>query len=369
MDSKVSRRGFLIGLTGSALAVAAGCRPSTLPPIPTLYAPGSTLSPTDVPQATKVFTAADAVPDPTYGSVTYNSILTTSAEKLYDTQYDYNKTPTIDAANWSLRIDGLVDNPLTLHYQDVKEMPAYEEMRTIECIGNPVGGGLIGNVVWRGFHMEDVLSKLGIKKEATHAKFEAADGYSTSVELKWIMQPNVMMAYQMNGAPLTTTHGFPLRIMMPGLYGQKMPRWIQHIEFIAQDYIGFWEGNGYSNIATVKTNSLIQSPPDNAKVGVGRRVEIEGVAYGSPRKITKVEVRIDGGDWMPAQIVNGPNNLTWTQWWAEWVPTTTGSHQVAVRATDESGFVQSHDNSGIFGSDSRDGTDAIHAINLQAITI
>ncbi len=189
--------------------------------------------------------------------------------------------------------------------------------------------------------------------------------------MKWITQPNVMMAYMMNGAPLTQVHGFPLRIMMPGLYGQKMPRWIQHIQFINQDYIGFWEGNGYSNLATVKTNSIIQRPNGNSHADpleAGRRVAIQGVAYGAPRLITKVEVRIDSGDWMPAQIVNGPNKLTWTQWYINWVPNAPGSYQIAVRATDDTGFVQTHENAGIFGDNARDGTDAIHSINVQAVT-
>ncbi|MHB8626214.1 MAG: molybdopterin-dependent oxidoreductase [Aggregatilineales bacterium] len=365
MTDKLSRRGFLIVLSGSALAAAAGCRPSGLA-VPTAYAPGSTLPPANTPAPSPVLQATSAGPDPKYGAITYDKIIITTPDNLYDTQYDYSNTPTLDPATWSLKIDGLVDNPMTLTYDDVKAFSTYEEMRTIECIGNPVGGGLIGNVLWKGFHLEDLLGKIRVKSTATHAKFQAADGYSTSVELKWITQPNVMMAYMMNGAPLTTLHGFPLRIMMPGLYGQKMPRWIQHIEFIDQDYIGYWEGNGYSNIASVKTNSIIQSPPDGTAVTAHDQVAIQGVAYGAPRRITKVEVRIDSGDWQPAQLTPGPNGLTWTQWYLTWTPNAPGAYQVAVRATDETGFVQTHDASGPFGSSSRDGTDAIHTIGITA---
>jgi DMSO/TMAO reductase YedYZ molybdopterin-dependent catalytic subunit len=365
MADKLSRRGFLIVLSGSALAAAAGCRPSGLA-VPTAYAPGSTLPPANTPAPSPVLPATSAGPDPQYGTITYDKIVVTTADNLYDTQYDYSRTPTLDPATWSLKIDGLVDNPLTLTYDDVKAFSTYEEMRTIECIGNPVGGGLIGNVLWKGFHLEDLLAKIKVKSTATHAKFQAGDGYSTSVELKWITQPNVMMAYMMNGGPLTTTHGFPLRIMMPGLYGQKMPRCLQHIEFIDQDYIGYWEGNGYSNIASVKTNSIIQSPPDGAAVTAHDQVAIQGVAYGAPRRITKVEVRVDNGDWQPAQLTPGPNALTWTQWYLTWTPNAPGAYQVAVRATDETGFVQTHDANGPFGSSDRDGTDAIHTIGINA---
>jgi DMSO/TMAO reductase YedYZ molybdopterin-dependent catalytic subunit len=368
MASHLSRRAFLITATSSALAVAAGCRPSGLI-VPTPYQPGSTdLPPTNTPMPppTSVLAATSAPPDPNYGAVTFDKIIITPSNRLYDTQYNYSKTPTLDAATWTLKIDGLVELPLTLTYADVMALPAYEEMRTIECIGNPVGGGLIGNVVWKGFHLEDILAKVKIKPTATHAKFEAGDGYSTAVKVEYITQPNVMMAHSFNGEVLDKTHGFPLRILMPGLYGQKMPRWIQHIEFIDQDYIGYWEGNGYSNIATINTNSIIKSPSDGAAVIAGDQVAIQGVALAAPRKITKVEVRIDQGDWQPAQVTAGPNTLAWTQWYLIWTPPAPGSYQIAVRATDETGFVQTHDANGPFGKGTLNGTDAIHVISVNA---
>ena len=369
--SKLTRRSFLAGVTGTALAAAvAACTPERVAIIPTAYVPGSGTLPPATGTAvapTSVAAVGTAQPDPIYGTVTFDKIITTSVDKLYDTQYDYSKTPTdLTAANWSLQVDGMVDNPITLNYDAVKAFPMYSEMRSIECIGNPVGGQLIGNILWAGFHMEDLLAKVKVQSKATHAKFEAADGYSTSVELKWITQPNVMMAYMMNGQPLNNTHGFPLRILMPGLYGQKMPRWITHIEFIDQDYIGFWEGNGYSDLATIQTNSIIKSPNDGATVTTGDLVAIQGVALGAPRRITKVEIQINQNGWQPAQIVSGPNTLTWTQWYTTWTPNAPGSYQIAVRATDETGFVQSHSAVGPFGSDSRDGTDAIHVINVNA---
>jgi len=369
MPSNVTRRAFLLGVTGSALAAAAGCRPAGLIP-PTQYQPGSTPLPTLTPAPT-VILSANAKADPHYGEIVFDKIFTTPVDSFYVTQYDYSRTPTLDKATWSMKIDGLVDTPMTFVYDDIAKYEPYEEMRTIQCIGNPVGGSLIGNAIWKGFHAEALFDKLGIQTKATHVKITGADGYTTGVQMKYVRQPNVMFATEMNGAPLNTTHGFPIRIMMPGLYGQKMPRWITHIEFIDQDYIGFWEGNGYSNLATVNTNSIIKSPPNDSRADaaeVGAKVQIQGVAYAAPRLITKVEVRINDGEWMPAKITLGPNNLTWAQWRFEWVPTAPGAYTVAVRVTDESGFVQDKENTGIFGDNSRDGTSAIHQINVRAET-
>jgi DMSO/TMAO reductase YedYZ molybdopterin-dependent catalytic subunit len=372
MDQPVnpSRRSFLIGLAGSALAVAAGCRPAGIVP-PTAYAPGSTPLPaTAVSQAATATTvlAANAPPDPQYGKIVFDEIFLTPVDNFYVTQYDYNNTPELDAATWTLRVDGLVETPLSINYEQVKAFPSYEEMRTLECIGNPVGGSLIGNATWKGFHIEEILKQVKISPKATHAKFYAADGYTTSVKLAYITQPNVMMAYEMNGAPLNRTHGFPLRIMMPGLYGQKMPRWIQRIEFIDFDYIGYWEGNGYSNIASVQTHALIKSPTDDGRAPaatVGRKVQIQGVAHAAPRLITKIEVRINGGEWLPAKLTRGPNNLTWVQWRFEWVPPAEGDYKLAVRATDETGFVQDREGRGLFSD--RDGTTTIHEISVHAV--
>src|SRR5262249_54991942 len=145
--------------------------------------------------------------------------------------------------------------------------------------------------------------------------FECEDGYATSVKLEWITQPNVMLAYEMNGGPLTTKHGFPIRILTPGLYGQKMPRWITHIQFIDFDFLGYWESNGWSNIASVQTNSMIKTPTSDANVTAGAEIAIQGVAYAGKRAITKVEVQIENGDWMPASTVHGSSVMAWTQWY------------------------------------------------------
>ncbi len=374
-SSTLSRRSFLIAVTGSALAAAAGCRPGADVNAPTAYVPGSGKGATAIPTGQSSATAGASTPagtssaltgaiDPTYGTVSYDKMIITTADQLYITQWDYNNTPSIDATKWTLKIDGLVDNPVTLDYKAIQAFPTLEDMRCLECIGNPVGGNLIGNVVWKGFAFQEILDQVKVQPTAKYIKFEAEDGYKDSCALEWVTQPGAMMAYMMNGQPLTTRHGFPVRILMPGLYGQKMPRWITHIEFIADYYQGYWEQNGWSDTASVNTNSIIMTPSDNYATKAGSQLAIQGVAFGGRRAVTKVEVQIDNGAWMPAQLLHGPSPLAWTQWYLTWNPPAPGAYQIGVRATDDSGFTQNMEAGGLF-SDASNGTSAIHRINVN----
>src|SRR3990172_5344289 len=173
-------------------------------------------------------------------------ILITPTGSLY-TQ-SYGGLPKVEPDDWRLRIHGLVTNERALSPDAGRAFPKVESLRTLECIGNPVGGTLIGNVVWGGLDAGALWQEVGILPAATRAKFLAEDDYETSVELRWITQPGVLMVYELNGEPLPREHGFPLRILMPGLYGQKMPKWIRDIEFIDYDHQGYWESRGWSEV-------------------------------------------------------------------------------------------------------------------------
>ncbi|MBX3062418.1 MAG: molybdopterin-dependent oxidoreductase [Anaerolineae bacterium] len=363
---RLSRRGFLIAITGSAIAVAAGCRPTTSSPAPTAYAPGSSLG-TPMATATSGGTAIATAPDPKFGQLVYDKRQYTAVPDLYITQYDYSNTPQVDQEAWMLTVDGLVETPLTINYADLLKLPSFEDTRTLECISDPPNGTLMGNLQLKGIDMKTLLDKAKVKPEATHVRFEAADGYSTSVELRWITQPNVMLAYEMNGEPLNATHGFPLRIFTPGLYGQKMPRWITRIEFIDYDYTGFWESRGWSNVAEIKTKSVIRMPDDRDEVQAGSIAYLQGVAVAGKRKITGVEVQIDDGEWQPAELYPGESSLEWTQWSFEWNVPAPGSYRIGVRATDDTGFVQSSEADGLFGNAYPNGTDAIHRLVIKSV--
>jgi hypothetical protein len=252
-----------------------------------------------------------------------------------------------------------------LSLADLRAYPKIESTRTLECIGNPVGGPLIGNVVWGGMEAAALWEQVGIQPGAIRARFEAEDDYSTSVELKWITQPGVMLAYEINGEPLPPEHGYPLRILMPGLYGQKMPKWIREIEFIDHVHTGFWEARGWSDVASVQTNSIIRRPENLERVPAGN-VPVFGVAFAGLRRIERVEVRIEDGEWMAAELLQDPSSLVWTQWSFDW-PATAGSHKLSVRATDSEGFTQSTEGNSILSSSFPAGTDDIHAIVVSVV--
>lgn len=352
----VSRRGFLIAITGSAVAAAVGCRPEGAI-APTPYVPGSGSAATAV--ATR--SAAAAKSDATYGTVSFDNMITTTTKDLYITQYA--DTPQVDIKTWKLAVNGLVENPITLDYEAIKKFPVVEDLRTLECIGNPVGGGLIGNVKWKGFAFSEILNAVKVKSNATHLKFSCADGYQTSVELKWVQQAGTMLAYEMNGEPLTADHGFPLRIHTPGLYGQKMPRWITELEFIDSYFKGFWESQGWSDVASVQTNSIIKTPSNTYNIADGASVYLQGVAFAGTRQIVKVEVQVEGSDWMPATLTQDKKSpLAWTQWYIKWTPAAPGTYVIRVRATDDTGFVQTKENSPSYPN----GTDAIHKIVITS---
>src|SRR5579864_8039710 len=270
MKRTFSRRSFLLTLG----ALMAGCRPAD-PAAPTIYAPGNaSIPPPVIPTATTFMR-----PSPQSTSTIPLGVPITDTEQLYLNSY----RPTPDVSNWSLSINGLVDRPLTLSIADIHALPAVTVMRTLECIGNPVGGGLIGNVNWTGVALSDLLSRVGVQTGATYVHFKAADEYTTSVKLEWLTQPGVMLVYAVNGNPLPPEHGYPLRLLIPGLYGQKQPKWITQITFMDHDVIGYWEGPvyGWSNLAVVRTNSQIVTPYRKAQFT--DPIRIEGLAFGGNR--------------------------------------------------------------------------------------
>lgn len=280
----------------------------------------------------------------------------------------FDSVPAVDLDAWQLIIDGLVERPLQLSFNDIISRPAVTMMRTLECIGNPVGGDQIGNAVWGGIGLDDLLAEAGVQAAAVAARFEAADGYETSVTRDWIEQPGVLLAYEMNGAPLAAEHGYPLRLFMPGLYGQKMPKWISRITFTADDdYLGSWEQQGWSNVARVKTNAQIRTPGHIGQVPFDD-VEISGLAYAGDRVITRVEIGIEKGDsldWFEADLLAGPTPQVWTQFYKIWRPPEPGVYTLLVRATDETGFVQTERAKGILEGAFPDGTDKIHNIVVK----
>lgn len=303
----INRRRFLRVVAGTAIVVSRG------------------IPPTEATLETS---------DPLYGKVTLDRM--TLSEKLFVHSKDIPST-TLD--NWQLRVSGLIDGEAKVFaWDDLCRYPLIESMRTIECIGNPTGGEMIGNALWKGFRFCDFAAEWGIQPAATHAKFTCADGYQTAVTLDRLLHPDTLLVSEMNGEPLPPEHGYPLRLIVPGVYGQKMPKWITHIELIDYPFQGFWESLGWSDTAEVQTHAIILTPKDRARIN--GKVAIQGIAFAGSREIVQVEVRINNGEWSPAWLVKGDSNLAWTQWYLEWKPTRRGSYTLEARATDSDGFTQ-----------------------------
>jgi DMSO/TMAO reductase YedYZ molybdopterin-dependent catalytic subunit len=354
---RLTRRRFLY-LTGGAVAtLATGCGPARLTPPPTPVLPPTSTPPpaAPIPAAPTGAAGGPLTPDEAAAGIPI-----TSNEQFY-TQ-SYKSSPQVNVETWRLVIDGLVERPLALAYDEIRALPSVVEMRTVECISNPAGGPLIGNAVWEGVRLGELLEQAGVKPEATRAGFEAADGYYTDISLERIAHPDTLLVYRMNGAPLPAEHGFPLRILMPGLYGQKMPKWITRIQFTDRGRKGYWESRGWSDEAAVKTNSRIVRPQTNTTVG--QPVTISGVSYGGDRAIVRVEVGIDEAEWHQARLINGPTPYAWSRWQYEWagVP---GKHTLLVRASDESGFTQEHRADDIPGNTFPDGTADMQQIVIE----
>ncbi len=262
--------------------------------------------------------------------------------------------PALDIDRWSLALDGLVESPLALSRRALHRLPAVERAHTVACIG----GHAAGSASWRGVPLALLLERAGAMRAARRARFWAADGYSTAVDLWWLTREGAILAYEMNGAPLPAAHGAPLRLLVPGLYGQKMPKWITRIELIDYAYAGYWERRGWSDTAAVKTRAWFQAPAMYTRVRGA--VALRGAAYAGDRAIDSVEVGVDGGPWQTAELDRPTQPTAWTLWRLRWTPGAPGSYTFRVRATDARGTTQAGKDARAFPA----GTDAIDRLVL-----
>lgn len=341
--------------------------------------PEETLVGTGSPEEAADVTEADptemaSTPEPTREPAPWPSVVrgsdgilvTSPLTRFYETRYrNANPRPEIDAADWQLTIDGWVQYPQALSLEDIAALDQVEVMRTLECISNPVGGTLIGNTTWRGVKLADVLALAGIQTGAREVKMLAADGYDTSIPLALAQHADALLVFEMDGAPLSVKHGYPLRVLLPGCYGQKQPKWITGIEVITDEFLGYWEQRGWSNEASVQINSQIWEPAPLSRVS-GSTATISGIAFADESGVSRVEISTDDGvTWQPVELIPGPSSLVWTEWRYEWVlPPVTEStpFEIAVRAVDGNGVTQRRaaNDAGLLNSTFPDGTSDIH---------
>jgi DMSO/TMAO reductase YedYZ molybdopterin-dependent catalytic subunit len=251
--------------------------------------------------------------------------------------------PAVDGATWRLKVGGLVDRPVELTLDQIRGYEPLHQFVTLACISNPLGGSLIGTTRWTGVSFQRLLPDLGLKPSATHLKIESADRFYEIVALDAIRNdPRVMLAYDWDGVPLTTAHGFPLRIYIPDLYGMKQPKWIRSIEATDHWEPGYWVKRGWDETARMKATSVIDTVSVNmmlSQADATSLIPVGGIAHAGARGISRVEVRVDNGPWNPARLRAPMSGTTWVVWRYDW-PFRPGNHTFLVRCTDGAGAHQ-----------------------------
>jgi len=253
--------------------------------------------------------------------------------------------PTVDAGTWRLSIGGLVSNPTTYSYADIQALATVDEFVTLECVSNEVGGNLISMAEWTGVRLAMILQSAGVDTSPNNwVVFTCADGYTAAIPITKAMDPSTLVAVYMNGGPLATAHGYPARVIVPGLYGMFHAKWVTKIETVQGEFRGYWQQKGWTNSddahGRVNTVAIVATPADNAVVG--GIVDIGGVAFAGDRGISRVEVSTDGGStWTDATLYpRTGRGLTWVLWSYNWTPPRGGSFRIVARAYDAAGVIQ-----------------------------
>ncbi len=271
--------------------------------------------------------------------------------------------PAIVPDEWRLRIHGLVENEVELSYQDLLDRQVHEAWVTLNCVSNPVGGQLIGNAWWTGTLLADLLAEAKPLPEADALLQTSEDGWTCGTPLEVVTDGrDAMLVYAMNGKPLEIEHGFPVRTLVPGLYGYvSATKWVVDIEVSRfDDFTAFWTDKGWGEQGPVKMSSRVEVPRSGSDVRAGE-VTVAGTAWSQRTGIEAVEVAVDGGAWQLAELAGVPSTDTWVQWRAV-VEVEEGDHLVRVRATDKEGLVQTGEKRDVLP----DGATGWHEIDFTA---
>src|SRR6476619_1738354 len=253
--------------------------------------------------------------------------------------------PQLSRVDWELKIHGMVDREVTYRFEDLDRFEVVEKVVTLTCVSNPVGGDLIGNASWTGYRVRDLLAEAGIHPDADMVLSMSIDGFTAGTPVETLTDGrDALLAITMNGQPLPTEHGYPARLVVPGLYGYvSATQWVVDLELTRFDRAqGYWTGLGWSARGPIKTESRIDVPRDGADVPVGP-VTFGGVAWAQNRGVRAVEVRIDDGVWQPAELGASYSGDTWRLWSFPWQATSPGFLFNTTPATDNTGAVQTQD--------------------------
>ena len=270
--------------------------------------------------------------------------------------------PAVEAATWSLRVHGMVDREITLDYEALLARAMIERDVTLACVSNEIGGPYVGNATWIGAPLADLLDEAGVRPGATQLVSRSVDGFTIGTPTAVVTDGrDAMLAVAMNGEPLPLEHGFPVRIVVPGLYGYvSATKWLVDLELTTLEaFDAYWIVRGWAKEAPVKTQSRIDTPKAGATIDAGP-VPVAGVAWAQHRGIDRVEVRVDGGDWVEARLGLRGSIDTWRQWVYAW-DATPGRHVLSVRATDGDDATQTADRAAPFPS----GATGYHEISVE----
>ncbi len=250
--------------------------------------------------------------------------------------------PQVSKDSWRLKIDGMVDNPMELTFDDLLARPQIERYITLSCVSNPIGGDLVGNALWQGVLLRDILEEAGVQPEATQIVSRSIDDWTAGTPTEIVMDGrDAMLAIAMNAEPLPALHGYPVRMVVPGLYGYvSATKWVTHIELTRwEDYDAYWVQRGWSKNGPIKTMSRVDTDRRGATPS---DVIVGGVAWAVHRGISRVEVRSDGGEWFEADLGGVPSSDTWVQWTVT-LDLEPGRHMIESRAFDGDGVPQTEE--------------------------
>ena len=268
----------------------------------------------------------------------FNAKEVTPNDEFYITSYS-SKVPDIDPDKFRLRIEGRVKNPYSLTLAELQAMRDKQQYVTLECIGNPTGGSAISNALWDGVILKKVLERAKPESDIVKTAFSAADGYSDSIPYELSLSEEVFLAFRMNGAPLPPVHGYPLRVIVPGIFGMKNVKWLSKIELVNFDFKGYWEKKGWSDEAVIPLMSEILMPMGGKRIPPGHYV-IGGIAFGGRHGVGRVQIYVDGENWRDVELKPPLSKWTWRLWRSDWTPSREGNFSIRVRAFDRSGKVQ-----------------------------
>ncbi|HET8780321.1 MAG TPA: molybdopterin-dependent oxidoreductase, partial [Agromyces sp.] len=270
--------------------------------------------------------------------------------------------PAVDPSTWSLRIHGMVEREVTITWDELLALPLGESVTTLACVSNEVGGGLIGNAVWLGYPIRELLARAVPSADADMVLSRSVDGFTASTPLPVLEDDrNAILAVGMNGEPLPAEHGFPVRMVVPGLYGYvSATKWVIDLEVTRFDAASaYWTDRGWSERGPIKLSSRIDVPRGGQALTAGP-ITVAGVAWHQHVGIERVEVQVDDGPWEPAELAPAISIDTWVQWHYRW-NAAAGTHTLRARAIDADGEVQTAKRQGVV----LDGATGLHERRVE----